>query len=217
MTIDARRQVSRDLVTAWVRGWTVARKVAPPVEIPGGLRVDVRSPKERVRNVLFALEPARIRELVATETEPPVSIKVCAEVAELAPYLSDRWALHEQRYLMTLPLTATQDRRELPNGYNLSLRQNGSVVTASIRAGFGHPAAIGRVAITVPFAIIDDVETSQAHRRRGLGTLIMTALNRVAAEAGAATGLLVATPDGHALYASVGWQVHTPYASAYLA
>ena len=187
--------------------------------MPGGLKVDVCSPKERVRHILFAPEPARIKHVLETETEPPVSLKVCAETGELAPHLPTRWACHEQRYLMMAKLSAAQSRkrRDRPTGYAISVRRTQAIVTAEVRDGSGAMTARGRIALTGPYVIVDDIVTEPTHRWRGLGRMIMTALNQAALEAGAATGLLVATPDGLALYRSVGWLVHTPYASAYLA
>ncbi len=119
--------------------------------------------------------------------------------------------------MLSLSAARSRGRREPPSGYTVSIRRTGAVVTAEIRDGSQGLVASGRIAITGPYAIVDDIGTEPAHRRRGLGTVIMETLNRVALEAGAATGLLVATPDGHALYSSVGWLVHTPYASASLA
>nr|WP_308429779.1 GNAT family N-acetyltransferase [Streptomyces ruber] len=63
-------------------------------------------------------------------------------------------------------------------------------------------------------AVADQVETSAAHRRRGLGTLVMRTLGRAAFEQGARTGVLAGTPDGRAPYESPGRRVEAPLASA---
>ena len=172
-----------------------------------------------MRYVLLALGPARVRQLAANEREPPAAIKVCAEVADLARHLPDHRLLHEQRYLMTMPLSdarASADRKLQP-GYSLAIRKEEAVITAEIRDEAEVLAASGKIAITPPYFIVDDIGTEAGHRRRGLGSAMMAALNRASIEAGARTGLLVATSDGHALYSAIGWRVRTPYASAYLA
>lgn len=179
----------------------------------------MRSLKERLRHILFAADPTRVRQLVETETKPPVSIRPCAKVGELAPHLPSEWTCYEQRYLMMAPLSAAQSqkRKALPAGYTLLIRQTGKIVAAEVRDRSENLVASGRIVITSPYVMVDNIGTKPADQRRGLGTMVMTALNRAALEAGAATGLLEASPDGHALYSSVGWFVHTLYASAYLA
>ncbi|MDO3701713.1 GNAT family N-acetyltransferase [Micromonospora sp. C28SCA-DRY-2] len=54
-----------------------------------------------------------------------------------------------------------------------------------------------------------------AHRRRGLGSVVMAALHRHAARRGARTGILVATDEGRALYQRLGWVVHTEVSGAF--
>jgi GNAT superfamily N-acetyltransferase len=81
----------------------------------------------------------------------------------------------------------------------------------------GETAAIGRVAVHGATAVFDRIETMEAHRRKGLGTVLMHALDALAVRAGASERLLVATEAGRALYASLGWQVLAPYSTAALA
>lgn len=58
-------------------------------------------------------------------------------------------------------------------------------------------------------AIFDQVVTSPAHRRLGLGRHAMAQLSQAAQARGAESGLLVATEDGRALYTSLGWRVES--------
>ena len=206
-----------DLLTAWAFGWTIARGVAPPIGIAGGLRIDTRSPKERVRYVLFTLDPARIATLAATDPAPLAALKVCGDVETLARHLPAGWLTHEQRFLMSAPLRAMAEQpgHALDKAYELTCRSDGRLLRAEIRDRSGHVVASGRAAVSARFAVVDDVGTDPGHRRRGLGTLVMTSLNLAAVALGAEFGLLVATPDGRALYEASGWQVETPYASAY--
>jgi GNAT superfamily N-acetyltransferase len=65
--------------------------------------------------------------------------------------------------------------------------------------------ARGLAAIVGSDAVMHDIQTDPAHRRRGLGSVVMGALSRRALERGARTGLLMATTDGFQLYRKLGW------------
>lgn len=73
-----------------------------------------------------------------------------------------------------------------------------------LAASDGSWAARGQIALPGATAVADQIETSPAHRRRGLGRFVMRTLAHVAAEQGAETGILGATPEGRALYESLG-------------
>jgi GNAT superfamily N-acetyltransferase len=75
----------------------------------------------------------------------------------------------------------------------------------------GDVASIGRVAFTGEFAIYDRIETRKDHRRRGLATVVMHTLQRIAFARSRARGVLVATADGRALYEGLGWHLHSLY------
>ncbi len=89
-------------------------------------------------------------------------------------------------------------------------------LVATVIDGIGATAASGRLAPAGRFGIIDQVETSPAHRRRGLGTTVMHTLGDHAARHGLDTGLLVATDDGRHLYRSMGWTVRSEIAAAFV-
>ena len=61
--------------------------------------------------------------------------------------------------------------------------------------------------------VYDRIETAPAHRRRGLGRAVMAALAD-ARRSRAASQVLVATDDGRALYARLGWSVYSTFATA---
>jgi len=68
-------------------------------------------------------------------------------------------------------------------------------------------AASGRAGLTAAgTAVPDKIQTSEAHRRRGLGGAVMHALVDECRRRGAAHGLLVASVDGAGLYAALGWR-----------
>src|SRR3546814_2967867 len=59
---------------------------------------------------------------------------------------------------------------------------------------------ICRVVVVDGFAIYDRIETRPEHRGRGLARAVMMKLEAIGREKGAVRGVLVATPDGRALY-----------------
>nr|WP_262904636.1 GNAT family N-acetyltransferase [Hymenobacter lucidus] len=105
----------------------------------------------------------------------------------------------------------------LPAGYAVAhTTEHGAQVLHLLDVATGQPAATGRVVLHQGCAVFDRIETMQAYRRRGLGTIVMGRLDALAEAAGASERLLVATEAGRALYQRLGWQVVAPYATAVL-
>jgi GNAT superfamily N-acetyltransferase len=187
-------EANPDFVAAWVTAWAFARGFAAPVPFPGGLRVDVGTEAERVRYVFF--------------------IKVCAAATEVAPHLPPAWRLHGPQHLMTAAI-APQPDRPLAAGYYAAATNRAPVLHAVIKDGSGRIVASGRLVLIGRYGIVDEINTEPDHRRRRLATRIVADLMQMGSLAGAKIGLLVATSDGHGLYAKMGWEVHCPYTSAY--
>lgn len=80
-----------------------------------------------------------------------------------------------------------------------------AVIQVSITDADGNPAAGGLMGVHGTDAIAHHITTEPEHRRRGLGSVVMSALSRRAIDLGAKTGLLVAVPVGQALYHRLGW------------
>ncbi|MFJ8495383.1 GNAT family N-acetyltransferase [Streptomyces sp. NPDC094038] len=59
----------------------------------------------------------------------------------------------------------------------------------------------------------DQILTAPVHQRRGLGSAVMGALQQQALAAGATRTVLGASPQGRALYESLGWRTHTAFVS----
>ncbi|MQY08164.1 GNAT family N-acetyltransferase [Actinomadura macrotermitis] len=195
-----------DLVLAWVRGWAVSRRTAPPVLLDGAYRVDVGLPGHLVRYVVPGLDARVVRRLTGLRHVPGTWVKICAEPARAAPLLPDGWSVQEStEYLMAVPLR--QDApRTVPEGYALHVSTADGIVTVAVRTADGEPAATGRAGLADAYAVFDQIETAPAHRRRGLGGAVMSALSAAATAQGADTGVLVATAEGRALYRHLGWQ-----------
>jgi GNAT superfamily N-acetyltransferase len=202
-------------VRAWVDGWVISRKAPRPVREPWGLRVDVGLPGHVVRHIVPAPTPETLTHLTSTLTTPGTWLKLCAPLAAVAPSLPPGWAVQEQEYMMTttsLPRTTPQ----APPGYTLAITTRSDVTAARLLTTAGEMAARGQFALAGRAAVIDQVETAENHRRRGLGTIIMQTLAATATSKGAKTGILVATPEGQALYETLGWTLHTPITAAVL-
>lgn len=61
--------------------------------------------------------------------------------------------------------------------------------------------------------VYDQILTQPEHRRLGLGTAVMSALTQRSLERGAGHGIMIASPDGRALYQTLGWTQWSEVAS----
>ncbi|GAA3798512.1 GNAT family N-acetyltransferase [Streptomyces phyllanthi] len=207
------------IVRAWIDGWVVSRGAAPPMAEPWGYTIDVGGAEHMTRHVFAAtndaVEEAAVRKVADSVTGAGVWLKVFAAPERVGPWLGEGWWIDpEPGYLMSVHMTATPEPAPAPPGYRLRTWSRGGVTRVAVAAPDGSWAARGQLAPTGWTAVVDQIETSPAHRRRGLGTLVMRTLTRVAAEQGVETGVLAGTPEGRALYESLGWRVEAPLTSA---
>ncbi|MFJ6083574.1 GNAT family N-acetyltransferase [Streptomyces sp. NPDC092369] len=198
-----------DLVRAWVDGWVLSRGAAPPVEEPWGWSVDVGQVEQVSRRVLGDIgadvEEAVVRKVADSVTGYGVWLKVFADPALVRGWLGPGWWIDpEPGFLMSVPLTRDAPPAA-PDGYRLRTWSRGPVTQAVVTAPDGALAARGQVGVSGATAVVDRVETAEAHRRKGLGGLVVRTLQATAAEQGARTGVLAGTPDGRALYEHLGW------------
>lgn len=199
------------LVLAWQTAHSVARGSPPPVHDRGGFRVDTRSEKEVIRWV-FPRPCDGLRAIAHDIAAPRHYLKLCGSVEELQAALPARWELQPENYFMMAAVT-TLDTKPLPNGYRMELDRAGSVTRARVIAPDGDLAASGCAAEAADVYIYDRIETAPDHRRKGLGIAVMIALG-TARKSLVGPQLLVATGDGRNLYASLGWTVLAPFATA---
>ncbi|MFJ9406327.1 GNAT family N-acetyltransferase [Streptomyces sp. NPDC101393] len=223
------------VVHAWVDGWARARGTDAPRQVPGGFRIEVGRPHHLARYVLPTADPAVLRRLVDGITTPGLGLKVCAPREAVAPALTPAWEISDPQYLMTSPLAVPPTRPLAPPpGYRLDVsHQDDGTLDARVLAceetgsadsgATPVPAASGRVALVSPTghrgayrpsAVFDMIGTDAAHRRRGLGRVVMAALAAHAVELGAVEGVLVASPDGRELYRALGWRLRAPVTAA---
>jgi GNAT superfamily N-acetyltransferase len=151
--------------------------------------------------------------LAETIHDPEVIIKVCAPPEAVQKLLPSHWTVEGLGFMMTQPPVHAATP-PLPEGYSRENSIMPPILSVQITVSSGLIAAKGRIALVGPFAIYDQIETQEAHRRRGLASLVMHALRENAASQGVDHGVLEATPDGRALYDTLGWQLHSLYTTA---
>ncbi len=201
---------SSAITSAWVEGWAVSRSTPAPVPQPWGYRIDVGLPGHVFRHVLAEPDEVTVRGLGESITETGAWMKMLERPETVAGWLPEGWTLPDDPGFMMF----TDLHRRTPGpaaaGYTLSTVISDGVVRVRVHAGDGTLAARGQVAPTGVTAVVDQVETYPAHQRRGLGRLVMRALESAAADAGSTRGVLSATTQGLALYRSLGWQLQGP-------
>ncbi|MFD3588344.1 GNAT family N-acetyltransferase [Streptomyces sp. NPDC058683] len=166
-----------------------------------------------MRHVLTNADEATVRKITENATTPGVWLKTFVSPEMLTPWLAPGWSVAGgPGFLMSAPLRASH--AEVPDGYRLRTWGRADVIRTLVRTADGAFAARGQTAVTGSTAVVDQVETDPAHQRRGLGRLVMGTLANAAAGQGATVGVLGATPEGRALYETVGWHVLAPLTSA---
>jgi len=204
--------VDTQLIGKWLRARSICHGLPPPVADHGGWRLDTAQPGE-LRRYVFGAPGDGLRALGNEIVIPRVYLKLCGGAEELRALLPPRWRLDEPRHVMVAgdwPIAVP-----LPAGYTLRLTRVGVVTTAHVVTDAGAIAASGYAAEWGGVFIFDRIETTLAHRRRGLAACVMAALRSARRDA-TATEILVATDAGQALYTSLGWRTISPYSTAYV-
>ncbi len=206
-TIQAIESELTPLIMRWIGGWAEVRDY--PYEHAGAdtVTVDIGQPGHEEHVALtdstahhaaltrrFACQPGRRLAM------PTHDRATTAQVVEDAGY-----AVGPPEWLMTMPLSE-HPRMAPPAGYDVVLNSRDAMIVAEVTTAEG-VAAKGQIGLAGTDAVADRIFTMPAHRRRGLGRVVMGALAAAASEEhGARTGLLVASVDGHSLYTALGWR-----------
>lgn len=203
---------SSAITSAWVAGWAVSRSTAAPVVEPWGYRVDVGLPGHVFRHILPEPDEPSVRKLCETITEPGAWLKLLAPPERVAGWITPGWTVPDDPGHMMFRALRRTTPPPAPHGYTVATETRDGVFHVRVTAPDGALAARGRIATggDGTTAVVDQVETGENHRRRGLGRLVMRTLETAAADAGATTGVLAGTRDGLRLYTSLGWQLQGP-------
>ncbi len=205
-----------DIFCAWSRGWALTREVPPPVPHADGLRIEVGMPRQ-ARRYVFPSASLALHELGETIAQPWVFLKACATGDELRALLPARWEMQDDHFMMTCGDAMFAGSVALAPGYALHVEDDAARTRQAhvqVRAADGSLAASGHLALDERFAIYDRIVTEPAHQRRGLGRAVMHSLQALARAHGRHANVLVATTEGRALYETLGWRLHAPWATA---
>ncbi|QJD92805.1 GNAT family N-acetyltransferase [Duganella dendranthematis] len=205
--------VDPQLLASWLAARSIARGLPAPVPDRGGLRVDTGQPDE-LRRYVFASAHPGITELAREIHQPGVLIKMCGRPSLLQAHVTPRWELHPDAYLMTKD-AGRNPVPSLPSGFWMQVSTEGSITTARIFAEDDTLAASGYAVEHEGVFAFDRIATEAQHQRQGLGAALMAALG-TAQQSQAAQRVLVATEQGRALYATLGWRVLSPYSTVSL-
>ncbi|MEV5670903.1 GNAT family N-acetyltransferase [Streptomyces sp. NPDC052503] len=204
-----------EAVRAWVHGWALSRGAGEPRSTPWGFTVTTGPPANSTNHVLPAADETTVRELTGSHTLPGAWLKAFVPADSLASWITPGWSLPgAPGFLMSTALEPAGAPAPLPHGYRLRTWTGAGVTHARVHAPDGSCAARGQIAVDGTTAVVDKVETHAAHRRLGLGRVVMAALTSAASERGAAVGLLASSAEGRALYEATGWMVAAPLANA---
>lgn len=194
-----------DLTRRWALGWAASRRVVVRDRPDGVLVVEVADDRRRAELLLVEPDDATLAAVgaeVLAAGDLWVSVMTASDAGPVVP--PGLVALADRDTLMR--------RSPVHDGVapdpRVRLEDDGDRVLATV-AGDGDDvlAAQGQVGLVGTDVVFDRIGTVAAYRRRGLGTLVMTALAERAAQRGAREALLVATVDGQALYERLGWSV----------
>ncbi|MES2058995.1 MAG: GNAT family N-acetyltransferase [Pseudomonadota bacterium] len=199
-----------ELIESWLRARSVARNLPQPIRDSGGLRLDSNLPAE-LRRYVFARPGPGLVELGRSITTPLVFLKLCGPPEQLASLLPAHWCLSPVGYVMTCD--ATPATAVLAPGYRMETHVDGPTTEIRILDDHGDLAASGFAAEWDGLFIYDRIVTDAGHRRKGLGRVVMAALG-AARRSPQSRQLLVATEEGRALYAMMGWEVGMLFSSA---
>ena len=188
-----------DLVRRWVEGWRLCRGLEPVIEYDDAYAAVLRLPGRERELFARSDDPETVDRLVRELTADTWLTVTTQDGNGIARRLAAAGArpFEEQKTLMSI------DLREHPLA-TAEFESVGSLEYARVLID-GTVAAHGMVAIVGDDAVMHDIQTEPAYRRRGLGSIVMGALSRRALERGASTGLLMATTDGFHLYRKLGW------------
>lgn len=192
----------------WVAARSVARLLPAPVADRGAWRVETGSATE-TRRYFYARPVVDIRALAAEIDTPLIFLKLADSADVMASLLPAGWQTIGDTWMMSGP------RPPMPRpdpSYRIEATGDVARAEVTIRDRDGALAARGYGASVGGVFAYDRIVTEDAHRRRGLGRVVMAALGAFA-EPGA-VHVLAATAMGRPLYESIGWQVRSDYTTA---
>jgi GNAT superfamily N-acetyltransferase len=199
----------------WAAAWAISRGKPAPVPVHNGFYLLDGRPQQKARYVFPDLREEVVKDMAARIDEPFVYLKFCAPREAVAALLPEGWEIAAPGFLMSADADVLAAPGAMPEGYAAALAEQDGVIALAVATADGEPAARGRLIPRGRLAAFDQIETEEAHCRRGLGSAVMRTLGREALSRGAERGILVATPAGRALYRRLGWETLSEHTSAF--
>lgn len=208
-----KKNVSISILEKWLKGWALSRELPLPTTYKSGYMVDVGYENQKKRYV-FAEPNDDYIQLSKSIDQPWVYLKVCTPITELKKILPNKWKIEPQGYMMSCFKRMSLPNYSLAENYTFEFNNYNSTFVVRIVTKNGELASIGRVVLVDDLAIYDRISTETNHRKKGLGTLLMKELEKIALANNVTTNFLVATEEGKSLYMSLGWEIYSFYSSA---
>lgn len=205
-------KVDTEIVATWLKGWAISRELPPAVKTSTGFKVEVNWPEQKRRYVFPKLTNEFIR-LADSITVPWVFLKLCGAPDLIKDILPPRWRIQPQGYMMTCTQPMRFKPVALSQKYLLTTTEQSSGWRAQIHTGDGYIAAEGRIIFVDDWVIYDRITTAPDHQRKGLATIVMQTLERIALLHDRHAAILVATTHGRSFYESLGWELYSLYTS----
>lgn len=208
-----KNKASAEILEKWLKGWSLSRELPLPVPYKSGFTVDVNAHMQK-KQYLFSEPNDDFIHLSKIIDEPWIYLKVSSAFETFKDKIPSKWQIQGDQYMMSCfhPMVAL--KRDLPDDYTIhhDVYNSTHVVRVMTKNG-NEQGAIGRVAIVEDMAVYDQIITDEKHRRKGLASLLMKELEKIALSKGARNNFLVATTEGKSLYETLGWEIYSPYTS----
>ncbi|GAA3144917.1 ribosomal protein S18 acetylase RimI-like enzyme [Kribbella aluminosa] len=218
------------MMRRWLEGWRLCRGLEPVIEYPDAYAAVLRLPG-RDRELFTRTDDAATVDRLASSLPEETWLTVTTQTGDrVAGQLLAAGVepFDERKTLMSIDLQHHPHPYPPPHpqgvqraqvgqagdGYRLRLGSDGPLEYVHLLTWDGAVAAHGMAAIVGSDAVMHDIQTDPAHRRRGLGSVVMGALAGRGIERGARTGLLMATTDGFHLYRRLGWTAEATMVTA---
>ena len=204
--------ISKDIILKWLKAWSLSRELSLPVPYKSGFKVDVGSENQKTRYVFPKLNEDFFQ-LCEEVSEPYIFLKFCGSPIEIENKIPVNWQVQPQGYMMFCFHKMKNIDTKLSENYILFFESYNSTFVIKILAENNEIASEGRVVIVDDLAVYDRIITNNIHKRKGLASILMKELEKIALSKQVYKNFLVATEDGKYLYESLGWELYSLYTS----
>lgn len=196
----------------WTHGYCVTRRYGAPRPLNDGdwLRFVPGKPDQTERFVYLGTDPGTFIAFLGAISTPFTFFDMAGSREAIADGVPDGWIHRDRAYLMTGRAGADG---LINSPHRCEIAREGGRIECIARDAQGIEAARGVLGIVGDTGVYDQIVTEPGFRRQGYGTAVMAALGREARKRGVSEQLLIATPEGRALYETMGWSALSEIAS----